>query len=1273
MQHYCEHCRKFVEARRAQFSSSLICSICGSEFGADFLAAGTIVSGFRIEEEIGRGSFGVVYKALQLNLERMVALKVLSDELSRDSNFVDNFFREARLAASLSHPNIVQAFDAGATPEGIYYFAMELIEGETLESRISRVGRMECTEAVPVALKIARALDYAWERQKLTHGDIKPENIILNSSGEAKLADLGLAKTAHEERTGHLMVTPLYAPPEVVSGVDNFDSVKADIYSFGGTFYHMLAGAPPFNEDDPDRVMEMHLNQIPESLGARFKINSDVSFITDRMLAKNPDERPQSWHEIVEFLDAIDLELPVMSKSTRRTPIMIKPAKVFASPKKLVYLLGGLVVLILLLGSLVWSLSGSGKTAHSAQNGTNGKNGGKDYEWNKLKTDIKFLSEGKALELVSEYIGGKKGDIPEDALKTLSTLKKEHEKAEQRKQLTHEFDTELTVLKKELSDDLTLVPPSRLASLQNRVVHVFKELSEHKFLQNRVSQEDKSFFDEKIKKLNEAILNNRSQAGLLQAAGLDQQRINDLNERKEQDRVLSVANDEIDRFVSAVADFSSYNGEQRDMKAFSLCFLDISVKDLPEAHNRLFNFIREVYRRQETSMNLLIGNKELFYGTVPFKGGSYGGYEIASIDNNTITFKKDLDYGTRRKPLPLAGLSEKNRFTLAYSVLGRKDVIIKLNPDSCILILRGLLNYGRYKEFDEFLNDAYQFSEEQKQLWRELKTALQNFSVDSVAIKLWKQTVSAVEAGNYLEAMRTLREIRSSYPESDFVRRRKEELSQTERMLSRISPLIQAAQSLEYFKKMERDGNPGMAFQTAIVNWGRYGQLKELPHNVAGELISARNKVLSWLGIEKFSQQKLPFFMWEHCPIGSLRACEKDFFANFPAADLQQSFKLAAGMDAGLWDHLEEYSLNIKEPGKLPDAYRQAGLERLAVTVAFSYGLVALRYGNRALLETMKTELARMAETGDASVKTVYAEFLLQLRRGNELKKLIDSFDFNADASPEAFRLGLCDLYNVLQDPQIDIINFSRKVKSYRLIYGENSSLLCDLRWVQVADSIINDKFNYTDIETLKRNKCFNADICSRIVLDAALAAFSRRALPPDALKEIIKLCDLNISGNTASSSLWQKKIITELALCENMKQLELTMDKIVNDRRVASYTFYPEWVMLRVGLENVIRDVPSERLPKIYGDFINYSPIFSEAEKDAMSRINNDPAGHITALFEAERYSSAYWNAIFGMLLHFYNNAESVKIRAVLDKYANSLSREEKLFLDRLYRNMLR
>ncbi len=1274
MQHYCEHCKKFVEARRAPFSSFLICSICGSEFGADYLAAGTIVSGFRIEEELGRGSFGVVYKALQMNLERMVALKVLSDELARDSEFVDNFFREARLAASLSHPNIVQAFDAGATPEGIYYFAMELIEGETLESRIHRVGRMEATEAVPVALKIARALDYAWERQKLTHGDIKPENIILNSSGEAKLADLGLAKTAHEERTGHLMVTPLYAPPEIVSGMDGFDPVKADIYSFGGTFYHMLAGVPPFNEDDPDRVMEMHLNQIPESLGARFKINSDISFITDRMLAKNQDERPQSWREIVEFLDAIDLELPMMSKSTRRAPITPRPSGALKNKKGLVYIICALAAVIVMLISLVWGLS-SGRDKSGGKLAVDSKtNPSKDYEWNKLKADIKFLSEKKALELVSAYINRKdKSTIPPDAVKTLNSLKMENEKAESRKRMTMAFDQELVTLKKELSgNDLKELPPSKLISLQERIVNLFKEVSEHKYLYNRIAGRDKTFLGDKVKELKEAILNNKSRSN---SSIINKSRKEQLAKIKQELRKQRISNDEIDRFIASAAEFVKVTGRKRNVKYFSRCFAGISRKDLPVEYSNLYDFIRDSYRRDASIGTVYYENREFFIGTIPFLKGSFSGYKVIDVDKSTIYLEKKLDYGVLKKRIKISRLKSKTRLELLFRAVAADDHFSTLKPDACNRMLLEFLNQNDYEHFSSLLNKMA--ASETQKYWKMTANIFMTCSREAEAAEFWRDAVGYDSSGKYFDANRCIDNIRKNYSDTAFFKRRGKEINLLAEVLARISPRLKAERGIKRFQRAMAKNKHNTAFQVAVVNWGRYGQLKILAaDSIVGELISEKNKVQSWLhGNKPQKRDGIPFMAWEYYPIGGAWNLSQLFKNTKKLPEpVERSLKLLAGIDAGLWDNAEEYVLACEDLKGIVDFFVRSGRKDVAAAVTFCYGVAAIRYGDTALKEKSESALEQLASRGDPSIKILHLELLMKLRMWNKAITFADKYNSSKskrkDNTPNAdFRLAAVELLCILQDPVVDSIRFSQRLKRCRSRFSSNDFLVNDLKWLTVAEHILLGKFTYSDLEVLKQSRGRNIDVCSRIVSDAVLAG----VMPDSAIEQFIQLNNKHITGNVASGSLWWKNSLMKLAISRNVDEFRQRLEEVSNEMKVCSVAYYPYVLMMENGLENILRDIPMKRVPAVYERFCNFCPVFSVSEIEVSQRLKNEGSKYISSLFHDLRYPQAFWCGIYALMMNYYDYGGWNNIYNEIKTNKKVLSREERFLLNRLNKIMAR
>jgi len=272
---------------------------------------------------------GVVYLAKQLNLDRMVALKVLSDEMASDKAFVEAFFREARAAAALNHPNIVQAFDAGIAANNIYYFVMELIEGENLEQYTEEHGALDFETAFKCSIKIADALTYAWNSKKLAHRDIKPENIIYKNGTEFKLADLGLAKDYREgsvESEDDMMATPAYASPEVIRGERDKIGFKSDMYSFGATLYQLFTGKPPFEGSDPMEVCDKQLNNQPKPLiGVNEKIPSRLSMLVDKLMEKDPGKRPETWDAVLAELTKINDEWTHRDKVPAKKQIIHAP------------------------------------------------------------------------------------------------------------------------------------------------------------------------------------------------------------------------------------------------------------------------------------------------------------------------------------------------------------------------------------------------------------------------------------------------------------------------------------------------------------------------------------------------------------------------------------------------------------------------------------------------------------------------------------------------------------------------------------------------------------------------------------------------------------------------------------------------------------------------------------------------------------------------------------------------------------------------------------
>jgi serine/threonine-protein kinase len=250
---------------------------------------------------------GIVYKAQQLSMNREVAIKVLRPRLAANRGFLERFTREAHVAARLSHNNIVQAFDVGSAGS-LHYFVMEYVEGTTIKRELEREKVYGEREAVEIVLQIAQALSHA-HRRGLIHRDIKPANIILTAEGVAKLADLGLARQTHDDdeldeaERGMTIGTPFYISPEQIRGEETID-IRADIYSLGATFYHMVTGQPPFPGKTVEPVLMAHLNQEltpPDHLNTA--LSAGVGEVIEFMMAKDRNERYPTPGDLI-----IDLE-----------------------------------------------------------------------------------------------------------------------------------------------------------------------------------------------------------------------------------------------------------------------------------------------------------------------------------------------------------------------------------------------------------------------------------------------------------------------------------------------------------------------------------------------------------------------------------------------------------------------------------------------------------------------------------------------------------------------------------------------------------------------------------------------------------------------------------------------------------------------------------------------------------------------------------------------------------------------------------------------------
>lgn len=284
----CESCHGIV---LADMQDELVnCGHCSAILKVPHkLGPGVVVDDFVLLKRVGTGGMGTVYMAHQFSLERECALKILNNNYDADKHKND-FIIEARQVAKLNHLNIIKAYKVGVD-NGIFFFAMEFIEGQNLKDVLRKKKTLSQEQVVKIAIEITRALGYAWKEAQLVHRDVKPDNIMLDKDGHAKLMDLGLCRNTWDtqEESDIVSGTPQYISPEQIVG-ETLD-IRSDFYSLGATMYHLLTGKFLFN-GSVDEMIDKHLEERPKPIKTyKPQINPKLDILILKLLSKKKENR----------------------------------------------------------------------------------------------------------------------------------------------------------------------------------------------------------------------------------------------------------------------------------------------------------------------------------------------------------------------------------------------------------------------------------------------------------------------------------------------------------------------------------------------------------------------------------------------------------------------------------------------------------------------------------------------------------------------------------------------------------------------------------------------------------------------------------------------------------------------------------------------------------------------------------------------------------------------------------------------------------------------
>lgn len=1206
MEYYCKQCGKHVKTGETPAGGGRHCRECGSLIIDGSIAPGSMIAGFKIIHEISRGNNGIVYLARQTNLERDVALKVLTDDKAADSEFIEYFFHEARAAAALNHPAIVQAYDAGVTPEGIYYFAMELIDGDTAESLLEQNGTFTPERVLDIAIAIAEALEYAWDRQRLTHGDIKPENIVFNRHGEAKLADLGLAKIAfdHSNET-EIMATPLYAAPEVIRGEKENIGIKSDMYAFGIVLYQMLCGRPPYDEDDPNIVMSMHLNNKHVPLK---EINSELSHLSvisdfiDRMISKNMESRPQSWGEIVGFLKMVKANKHLYEPATEqhRLAVLLRQHPVIIS-------LGSALVALIIIIAVIYLAVGK-RTAPKPKGNAPAivKNQGPgpktEEKWSILKNSLKYMRNSDAASAIRQFIdaNSSSGNLPDEAKSMLQQYV--GQAAEEAAREAAIFTAKANVSEEIKSIDRTLLEARNLNDKQykiqdivNRIDALMMQYQSGEIPENSVSPATvKRLTEERNTLLKRLIIFHKADREQRVDTLCDAIR-RDSKATKNSTPVLNLpVNNDFNLYFELLNDFMEMPESKRNTTWFQKIAEDYTGKiKSREIKQRILFLSGNLPDENSAAQMLQKFSSRLSGKMLPWKlDSSDKEYTLIACDSNGLTLIHNISDGVaERKKLPWSKISLQQQAALLQQWIIASDIPI---PPDDFYVFAGVMvaqknNDGLSALFNRFAGVNGVNLAQWQACHRDFKICGQEVAARPIALKildLGKKDELSVALHEYLYKF-------AKFSKTDTYSRYKPIFEAMIEPYLRSQPEARAEMSEARLSALAEDDYPA-ALDLSCSAREFYASLKSVPEAQREVLNTTRKDVLRrWDAV----QITLPVLPGYNLPPGvfwkQVQAARKSFPPN--VAVIAQT---AAAMSLG---DMFTASRNIKQKTSiasvnLAPAEWQCPLLFYTVAVAGIFEQQELRDDALAMM--------RLAAKKNTTAFSWAMRAALTTREIQMAARLIPELTFNSQPGTSDLQAALLSLLAELQRESCYSQRFNTMSVRYAKFLRQQLAAT-DAKWLEVINKIVDDQENInSELETLKGKKPEEAELFGLLLADAT----ARRSLTLNDinLSTVVEIIE-SLKPSSESSELWYRlQLLKMSAPGTTPKKFEQLTVTASSDCHIAAIPYYPRIINLMVSAWILNKSIPVSDAANTVRRFLDTAPMLSPSDEKIPKLLNS-------------------------------------------------------------------
>ena len=1141
------------------------------------LVPGDVINDFEIIGELGRGANGIVYRARQIQMDREVALKILPATKAAEPGFVENFLREARLAARIHHPSIVMVIDAGISDAGIYFIAMELIDGDTMEDIVFQSGPIEYHKALKMAQDIADGLDYAWRTEQLTHGDIKPANIMINAAGNAKLADLGLAKLAGESHNGELMATPLFAPPEVCLFDFKKIGFKSDMYSYACTLFFMFSGEAPFEEEDTDKVLQMHISEKPPELIERLPfLPREISDFIGKMLAKNPDDRPENWGEVADFLKhsrTVLEEQELLAQKTKKRKMLMRGAAVLL-----------LVVIISLLWMLFSGISGMKTSSPKVSKKTVSE---KVVQSPPSEIAVETPTQPETQEAVSEP--DKENQPPAKAV--------EDEKQKQINALLLSFENQyrnivgdanfqakpchqLMKIEKQLTDlRFNLESGSFPKELKTSS---FKEMldADLKLLPGLISEEQ---VQEEKKRLESAIDGFSVKSSLLPDSLFSEQAAATINYFWTLSTLLK--------------QISLTQSKEMPERVLNDAMLQ---KQLPENREQL-EFLKNHLLNNTGPKDIMLAHHKKFIGCkLPWTGRDGFQWSIAGIEPDVLNLSRSADGGgVANLRWPWAAITD-----VQYSLLLEKSIfpLVKkeLSSAECGALAGWLLRKDFLEILKDFIASPGQMGETELRRWQRFLAESATINNELDAIQHLCSIQQLLRERNYHAAMEKLFHFTGDKFSGAVFTELKPEM---EKLVENLLWHYPEAQGQFLTRALIKSGTdaPGAISRcaTILARYYAFGSYAEelLLQDYRKRVLAAKSSVLND-NFELPPNQPLKpgmFYKW--------------ISAQGYVDGRDSVMMLSSALDIGNWELIAEKFKPEFDTGELGKI--DGKILRLKNAILYDRGFIAFQFGNLdtapLILETMSRDLPLRADGNSVAA----VRLAMATRNYQRAESIIRNLR-PEDNSLAAYQLLVAKLLIQIQNADFSENDFAREVSVLKMRF-KNLDFISDFNILDFAADLYQGNNAMPTRNDFK--KCHEPALLARLCLDVVArdVLIGRRTVDVGAVIETIDIVD-----SAYFSDIWYRRAL--LLLLKDgplISQWRKNVELALNDFSMAALPNYPEMLILKCFVQIMGDEFTLSDTVQRYDHIMKRLPMASEAKRNFAA-----------ALSEPEKFSgnSDYW-----------------------------------------------